>query len=775
MNAADASCGAPGRARIFDLAAVCISLAAIGMRLIPFRQIFTANGLLLPLPDPYYHVWRAEMLVRYFPTMPTFDPFISFPAGAHIPWPPGFDLLVALPGLLTGNPALVAPWGAVLMPLLGGLATYLTYRLGRRVLGPVAGLVAAGLLALMGGSVGFTFVGRIDHHALVAPVTLGMYLAMLAAIAADSRGRAIAWSVVCGILSAVSVACWIVTPALYFLLVPVTLVLLRAGPDKAGARRVAWYSLTAALGLVTIVVLLVADLRALPFALYQPSWFTVMLFGLAAVVGISLMYGRRVIITVLALMTACAVALALFMPGVFEPITRAVKIATGSDSAYLFASESGKIFMSGNLLDLDRVANAYTNLILIAPLILGVYLWKVRHTNGPRAGRIFLAVFFSFALLLLAAQMRFGEFAAPGVALLYGYFLVAGTGKFIAFYRGSSSPFRARLWAVLGVLGLAAALSPLISVLSNMASPSWTKSYRWMALYGRALAKHIAPPEQEAGLPAYGLLTSWEMSHLLLYTTRIPVMVSSFGTQEATLQNAKAFRMLLSDDEQKTYRELKANRIRYIVTVPLVDEANTMAAMAGLDQTFVATELKAGRDGFIHYYAPRKPYADSLQTRLLLSDGSEREVAGYRQKPLAHFRLIHEAQDAIELFGETLPPAKTFEVVAGARLDGMAEPGQTVRLRLTVESNVGRQFVYSRETQAGSDGGYGFIVPYPTEDWGAPTRILSPYRLKAGDVVIRVLVGERDVRLGRTVVVPRFAADQPTPGGKESPPVSEQR
>ena len=99
------------------------------------------------------------------------------------------------------------------------------------------------LLAVMPGAIQFSLLGRIDHHGLVAPVALGTFLAFLAATRATSPERLAAAAALCGALAAAAVGSWIVTPPLYFLPIPASvlwLAALRAGASVRGAAASVW-------------------------------------------------------------------------------------------------------------------------------------------------------------------------------------------------------------------------------------------------------------------------------------------------------------------------------------------------------------------------------------------------------------------------------------------------------------------------------------------------------------------------------------------------------
>ncbi|MBN2357818.1 MAG: glycosyltransferase family 39 protein, partial [Deltaproteobacteria bacterium] len=259
-----------------ELLAIGCALLGVLARCTPWRSVFGGDGVLFFDVDPYYHLRRARLIVEQFPALPQFDPWIGFPWGASIPWPPGLDLLLALPALLGASWQAVEVWAALLPPLLGGGAVYLVYRLGRQLLDPAAGLVAALLFAILPGAAESALLGRADHHALVAPVVLAMYGTLLACLRAKTPRASRWWGIGCGALAALSVVGWTVTPPLYLAPLLVLLLALGGTSTRSAARRAAWYGLGSAALLVALAVLLVGDLERRPFDLYQPSLFTLL-------------------------------------------------------------------------------------------------------------------------------------------------------------------------------------------------------------------------------------------------------------------------------------------------------------------------------------------------------------------------------------------------------------------------------------------------------------------------------------------------------------------
>jgi len=68
---------------------------AITARIINFDSVFTAEGVLPQGNDANYHTLRSIRAVKDFPHVPHFDPFMNYPVGAPILWPPLFDGLIS--------------------------------------------------------------------------------------------------------------------------------------------------------------------------------------------------------------------------------------------------------------------------------------------------------------------------------------------------------------------------------------------------------------------------------------------------------------------------------------------------------------------------------------------------------------------------------------------------------------------------------------------------------------------------------------------------------
>lgn len=701
--------------------------------------------------DNYYHLQRAWNLVTYFPNLPFFDPFISFPAGAPVPWPIGFDLLVALPGLLGASRETMVIWAAVLPPILGGLAVFLTYHLGKKAFDPLTGVVAAALFALMQGAAGFSLLGRADHHALIAPVTLGAFLALLAALEAQSWRRRLLWGLGVGVLAAVAASSWIITPALFFMPIPVTLFVLRFSPTAVAAKSVVWSGLGSAALLTSLMVILSAPSFQSAFTLYQLSWIQVVPLAMAFVLVALAYYRLQVFIVCVAVLVLAAPLLLWIWPSVSTSLRNVLAVAAGNDLSYLLVRESAPLLSDRGFFALSGAVGMYTPLILLFPVLLLLLVWKTVPERPLSSARVLVTIFAVLGGVLLFLQNRFGEYAAPAAALIIAWAIVFGGKRLVQYMREPGQRARGRILAATVLLALAVAFVPLVSGLFRLASSDDAYVARGRLLqFGRALASLLPPPVASDGRPAYALLTGWNDAHLLLWATGRAVAVSSFGTPEAYAVNRTAFRLLLSNDEETCVREMEKASYRVIVVSSIFDQVQDMAALAGITQDFMSSSLRTDGHDLFMYYEPRVPFWGALHTRLFLGDGAGRAIQDQALQPLSHARLVLESDHVQTILGQPTAEFKAFEVVGGATLVGQASPGEKVFLRLTVQTNVGRTFLYEREATVDASGNFSLVVPYDTGG-SAPVHSLGPYRLKIGERIMHLTVTDEAVRHQRVV------------------------
>ncbi len=174
--------------RFFDLAALALSLIAVIAAYLVADRIFER----VPhIEDEMAYVWQAKAMAGGEVTVPTpvipkkfLVPFVVDYEGARFgKYPLGWPALLSV-GIRLGLRAWVNP-------LLGGLAVWLTYVLGKRLLGGLAGFLAALLTAT---SPFFLMIsGSLLSHALGLVLALGFVLAWWDVVRPREESRLPSW------------------------------------------------------------------------------------------------------------------------------------------------------------------------------------------------------------------------------------------------------------------------------------------------------------------------------------------------------------------------------------------------------------------------------------------------------------------------------------------------------------------------------------------------------------------------------------------------------
>jgi len=140
---------------------------ALALRLIPTFFIQNQGFLYIYDTDSYYTLRQIEVMVHNFPQYDWFDPMTAFPTGKVIDWGPLFPFLAAICCIVSGatSHASIIITAGLLAPLLAVIMVPVMYILGKTLWNWKAGIVAAGLIAVV--SVQYFSIssyGWIDHH-----------------------------------------------------------------------------------------------------------------------------------------------------------------------------------------------------------------------------------------------------------------------------------------------------------------------------------------------------------------------------------------------------------------------------------------------------------------------------------------------------------------------------------------------------------------------------------------------------------------------------------
>ena len=235
-----------GPTRLLLLAAALLVLGgfALLIRALGFEYVFIGDDIVFPPADPQYHLRRAFFTMTRFPDVLLFDPYINFPGGAAVPWPPLFDVSLGgaawVAGGTIGDLERIAAWSA---PTCAVLTLWPIYLLGVRLSSPRVGLLAGFFFALLPISVVYTRVGNADHHSAVSMIGAWLLYCLVAWVDPGASRRRFVGLIV--LLTLVSSAMLLTWHGSLLYLAPAEAILLLAGILTGRSRLLAGQAISA--------------------------------------------------------------------------------------------------------------------------------------------------------------------------------------------------------------------------------------------------------------------------------------------------------------------------------------------------------------------------------------------------------------------------------------------------------------------------------------------------------------------------------------------------
>lgn len=713
-------------------------LLALAVRLLGAEGVFVGDEVFFTIGDPYYHLRLAEYAWTHFPDYLVWDPYLNFPDGAAVPWPPLYDLLVAGSArAVAGSHRALEVAAALWPPLLSALCVLPVHAVGRAVGGPRCGVGAALLFALLPAAVVTARVGYADHHAAVA-----CFGAALLALQAGALARAPGWgrAPLLGVARAALVLSWNGSLA-YLGIAEVVFVGVAAGLGRRRALAVEAASLL-------LTALLVAPFAARSpaalggaFSAIELSWLHVVACLAAAawsgvasgvLVAPAATTAQRLLRT--ALLGVLLGGGLLAIPGLREGLGHGGDFVLESEAWGTWSGanpEQQPFFRNVGGRTWAEVLMGHLGwLVPLAPLAL-----LARARRAPEAGAALLTAGWTLGLgALTLLQARFAGDLAASVSVGFAV-LLGGVGSAAARGLGLRGAWSALPALVLGAALLVPALlrehgSKLPATLGWLRGAAGSDDRALDSVAGSAVrfARSLRETTPETsgfletdGLPEYALLSDPSLGHVLHYEARRPTPSDNFGPNIGAENFLATLGVLFATEEPLALEKLASLGVRYVVS----------------------SWQPAYRSG-------------TLLHRLHALDGR----AEGPWPALQHFRLVSEGPPsgrpvAGVALGSDLrvpTPYKLFEVVPGALLEVSTEPGTRVSASVTVGTPGGRRFVHRSVASADADGTARLRVPYATGS-RAPVGPRGPYRVVAGDARFEVEVPEEAVRDGATIAV----------------------
>jgi len=410
---------------------------------LPYDQIFSGDWIKFASTDAYYNMRLIDNLVQHFPHRIMIDPYISYPSTAGIDIiPPFFHWLLGgiiwVIGLGSPTQHTIDVVGVYFPAVLGALTVIPVYFIGKVLFGRWAGVIAAGLIAIMPGEfLGRSILGFTDYHVAEWLFTTTAMMFLILAIKTSRErqltishlwhrdwaiiSKPIIYSLLAGIFLLMYFLSW--TGALLFAFIISAYFIIQFIMDHLRRQSTDYLC---PVGVILFLIVLIGYVPSAPTGIYTglyPVSLGVALLIPVVLSSISRQMRSREIRPAyypLSLIGLGLVGLAIFYtiaPSYFEKILSWFSMFNPSGPRTIL--EMQPFLFPGGEFSLSIAWGNFTTGFFLSLISLGILIYLV--IKNGNAEKSLLVV---WSLIILAAtlgQRRFAYYLAVNVALLTGY------------------------------------------------------------------------------------------------------------------------------------------------------------------------------------------------------------------------------------------------------------------------------------------------------------------------------------------------------------------
>lgn len=709
-------------------------LIAALVRASTWKRVFTDEGVILRDGDCYAHMWRIWNLASKSTPLSARDPYVNFPDGGEVLWPPAFDWSIAQSITLLGlDRAGAEAFGAWIPVGLGASAVALAAWITARTFSTRAGWICGVMLALLPGSFVYTRIGYLDHHAAIALIGTAMLGGTMHIVSSGEVGPR-RWPIWVGLVSALALSIW-AGALLHIGVLQVAMLAWAVGCESGPAARTRTLGLAAAHAITAIAILPLSlqewqhfgDFSPLALTRFQPTWYAaaaICLFATTLLWRSPLFGATRPMRFVAAALTGLIglVIAFLMIPELTSTLDRSASWFTDDVVFLTNIKELSPLFAGKTAAYWQRPTLFLSPLLFVLPLAMITIGWRTDRLDV----RVLLLWTAAFGALTLS-QFRFintfsivhSMVSAAALAAIFDWITQRSrsAGKRVV----ATAGFAALLALTLVVVPVSAYYLPQLEAYDR--APANARRGLAMRELARWLAAERPVPLDVEGNPTTGLLTSWSSGHEIRYYSGWAMNQDGFGSYVSPENHERASRYFRSVDED--------------AAIVFLDEMKT--------QHVIADSVGAG--------FPPYP-VDSLARRLVTAAGSgarfTRDGSEAREwaPALTRHRLLYARSNR-------RGGAWLYEIVPGAVISGRATPDSTVSimLRLGTPSGLPRTWVDRQRTDA--TGEFRLRVPYSTVDAPESGFIpTGPYLLRTDRGEVEVDVSEHAIQAASTLSAP---------------------
>lgn len=747
-----------------------LALIAFGVRLIPWRTTFQSGNIIFGQPDAYYHLRRANIFLHTFPDIPAIDMYMAYPYGAEAPWPPLYDMIIALLTWAIGlgsHSYTILHWvTALLPPVLAGLTVVPVYLVARLLAGTGAAVASSIFFVLIPGHLGYSSINSGDHHTAEAFLLAWFFYLYLRSAGGGGYSVSKRHALGAGAVLGAAVLVWqgsIVFAAILVggLALAGLSSALRGGDRWGMPERWDAAIVHAAVSLWVAAALVAAGRLLYPsgteqtvfgfgfFSWFQP-FFLGLLFLLVVALGAATRFegegGRRRLLRRIGAGLGGGVLLiaVLFLfPWFRDNIADGVRFILTRNPYLESINEFQPTFDRDALRRMTDPAffpDLLYGITFVLPLVLSSVLFVRRFRRGDDLLEISVYAFWALLIGFLALrQKRWANAYAVTMGIGIGWSLALvyrGNSRvgdlwrdFLAWREartgeGGGSVIPARLRNLLSSRG--ALILPSLIVLGLLLIPYYQVFAEFTSRPPRPITSDIynsliwlrqntpktRNPWNPRVKPEYAVLSSWDYGHWIQYIAERPTVVNNFGYQLRGNGLEDMLRVFYSPKEETVVEVCERRGVRYLFLNDMFLLTGPLTNLIGIDYEKVFFGEPYPHAGQNVYY-PSAAFMALPYSRMFYMDGS----ASGTGPATTRFRLIFESEHVVDLFyaNSWTKEIKIFEFVKGAKIEGTCRPGQKVVLSCRLMTNFDRVFEYANIVEADSRGNFAAVFPYSTK------------------------------------------------------------
>jgi len=723
-------------------------LLSIGSKLFHMKTALVQEGTILFMqPDNYYHIRRSILFAHNFPSMNSFDSYLSYPFGAECPWPPLYDwFIAALSLIVTGgkvNNYVIELLTAVFPVLLAALAVVPVFYIAKTVSeNKVIPYLSALFLIFAPGLFTYSVFSSGDHHAVEFFLALCFYyyaIEALNGILIGSRNRKN--EILAGLFATTGLLVWHIQIFYFTLwLLFVAVAVIKRYSDREfvlNLLKSTFFTFSVPIVGATLFRLLSPItteqgwLRFDFFSFFQPLYIFLILLPFIYLYFFlhSVEKKRFIIFTILLLLFISSVLL------LTTPIINAFKelkvFLTKSEPYLTNIQEYNPAFKKGHFMfdGMVTIKNYLYFLFFLLPVVYSLiniimFLLKKADDRKNFLRQPLFILFFTTSLLYFY-QKRWGVESSFGLAFTHAAMI------FVVWSLVKKISKKAYIQVVTLIFYLLLMFSlPVDGTVKLMVgtfvpvNPDVYFTLKWIKDYTPKTSYYLNPYKK----PEYGVLTPWDIGHLTLYYGERPVCASNFGHSLRGTGFRDSMAIWQSADDKNLENICNRNNVKFMII------SDPIGYMTGLENM----------QFFYNYPA----------MRLMQFDGSFCQFG----PALEHFRLVYESFTRNEnTYNLTdVRKYKVFEFVKGAKVSGKTYPGETINISNTFRSDKGREFKWSLRTFSDDKGYFSCVIPYATTNVKYSVRAMYPFKAVVKSKETTFNIDELDVQEGRSIQLNLF-------------------